>query len=75
MANTQPSEIYSTDGILEMHLHVKPRPSTDANLPALGSKLMMMDFESFQHRQYIENKLTTYFDIQIFSKIYIGSNH
>lgn len=71
MANSQ--ELSAKEGILEVPLHVQARPPIDVSIPGLGSDLMNM--VEVDDRAYIENKLTTYFDIQIFSKIYIGSNH
>ena len=57
------------NGIIEMDMHVSSNPPK-GYLPGLGHHLMNLNAD----KEYIEEDLDDFFDIQIFSHIFIGSN-
>jgi len=58
------------DGIIEMDVQVLKK-ETGGYTPGIGKHLMSL---SSEHPNYVEKDLLDFFDIQIYSNIYIGSN-
>ena len=72
LAFLTPSRAYmNKDGVIEMDVHVSNKPSKKY-ASGLGTHLMSLD--SAKHPDYIEKDLLDFFDIQIYSKIFLGSN-
>jgi hypothetical protein len=67
-------DIASESGLIEMDMHITQAPKK--HLSELGMHLMnLRKAESPpETHDYIEKNLYDYFNIQIFSEIYIGSN-
>ena len=72
LAFLNPAKAFTnSNGIIEMDVKVSNKPSKKYT-PGLGSHLMSLD--SAKHPDYIEKELLDFFDIQIYSKIYLGSD-